>query len=106
MRGIRGFPELRKLWLAYGEAVDWQEVAAVSSLEEIVVDGCRGIDVEAVSRLPNLRYLRMENAGTVRTLAPLRNHPTLETLSMWKTNVSDGDITLLDTFNGEPRAKN
>jgi hypothetical protein len=100
LRGLRGVRKLRKLWLAYGEAVDWEEAISVPSLQEIVIDSCKGINLEAVSQLPNLKVLRIENAGTIASLTPLRNHAALENFSIWKTDVVDGDMApLLDMPN-------
>lgn len=94
LKGVRGLTKLRKLWLAYGETTDWQEVASVPSLQEIVVDGCKGIDLEAVCQLPNLRILRIINGGSLASLAPLRNVPTLEEFAS-DSDVVDGEMTPL-----------
>lgn len=92
--GLPGSLELKKLWIE-GGTFEGGLLGVPPSIESLVFNGCRNLDLSALQGLPRLQELRVENCQIVPTLESLADHPSLQQVTLWNTAVEDDDLSPL-----------
>jgi hypothetical protein len=99
LQGIERCPLLRRVILSHIRSLaDFEAVAALKNLSFLLIESCRQLNrVDAFAALPQLRGLRLDNVGTIPTLAPLRTSTALEELFFIdSTNIADGVTSIVN----------
>ncbi|XVV00869.1 hypothetical protein ACQPW3_26030 [Actinosynnema sp. CA-248983] len=94
--GLAGARAATRLWLYDGRLTDVEELAEFTAVTEIALRSTKIDSLEFVTAMPSLTNLELDNAGEVESIAPLRNHPSLEFVAIvGSTRVADGDLSVL-----------
>ena len=94
--GVEAFPALRDLRLPLAPIEDLEPMRRASPLiERLEFSYCRKFaSISALSALPLLARVDMDECGDIDSVEPFRHTPLLELLYMWgSTRILDGDLS-------------
>ncbi|WP_433372248.1 hypothetical protein ACQPZX_49080 [Actinoplanes sp. CA-142083] len=99
--GIEQCPTLRELEVLDYRLPTLTPLRTLTALERILLSGPRrlppdnDLNLDDLTAMRHLRSLRLINAGTIRSLHPLRRLPSLRDLSLNNVAIDDGDLGVL-----------
>ncbi len=95
LQGIEKFTKLKRLEIYGASKLDRiGDVSNLKSLEQICIEKSKAInDFEALKDLTSLKKLMLTESGNIKTLSFLKMLPNLKFISLWRTNVLDGDLS-------------
>ncbi|CAL9471507.1 hypothetical protein SUDANB95_02829 [Actinosynnema sp. ALI-1.44] len=94
--GLVGARAATRMWFYDGRLTDVEELAEFTAVTEIAFRGTKIDSVGFVTAMPLLAHLELDSAGEVESIAPLRDHPSLEFVAIaGSTRVADGDLSVL-----------
>lgn len=92
--GMKKLPSLMKCVIAYCfKLKDFRGLRFCRLLQDLELDHVKGVSVEDLSDLPNIRKLILSSVGTLPSIKFIDSLPTLKFLSFVGTNILDGDLT-------------
>ena len=92
--GMKKLPALMKCVIAYcSKLKDFSGLRFCQLLQDLELDHVKGVSVEDLSDLPNIRKLILSSVGTLPSIKFIDSLPTLKFLSFVGTNILDGDLT-------------
>lgn len=92
--GMKKLPSLMKCVIAYcSKLKDFRGLRFCRLLQDLELDHVKGVSVEDLSDLPNIRKLILSSVGTLPSIKFIDSLPTLKFLSFVGTNILDGDLT-------------
>lgn len=80
---------------------DFSYIGQCSALNWLAIDGSKLLkNINFIANLRNLEILNISNNGTVESVAPIRNIPTIKAVAFGgNTVIEDGDLSIFESLN-------